>query len=87
MAYPFAQMPTWGDFRGRLVSKHGCTQRIIKVDGVDLPYFERSADGKTHVAVAQALPDERRLTPSVIRSICARLGLDVRDVEEAFTAG
>ena len=87
MAYPFGPMPMWGDFRGRLVSKHGCTQGTVQVDGVDLPYLTRSADGKTYTAVVQILPDDKHLTPTVIRSICVRLGLDVRDVEEAFTAG
>jgi len=80
-------MPTWGDFRGRLVSVHGCAQRALRVDGADLPYFERTADGATYTAVTQDFPDEKRLTPTVIRSICARLGLDVKNVEEGFTLG
>lgn len=87
MAYPFAQMPTWGDFRDRLVSQHGCSLKTIQVDGADLPYLECNANGKVFVAVAQNLPDDQRLTPSVIRSVCARLGLDVRNVEEGFHLG
>lgn len=88
MAYPFGQMPTWRELRDELVAKHGCTLNAVRVDGAELPYVERVADGKTFTAVMQgALQDDQRLTPSVIRSMCARLGLDVRNVVEAFTAG
>ena len=76
------QAPTFADFRDRLVNEIGCKYSQLPGsmsinDGEPKPifYFERDAGGEIR-RYAVAIPDDERLTPSVIRSICARLAVD-----------
>lgn len=87
MAYPFIKFPTFGEFRDRAVKEYGCQYRRINdaklVDqsgnAHDLFEFVREVEGKKLFVSPQNLTDETVLTPSVLRSLCARLRIPVED--------
>lgn len=77
MAYPFIQWPTFGEFRARLIDEFGCEYTEIgTVNGSAIGCLKRTIDGDD-LLYGVVLEDHDRLSPTVIRSICARLGVDV----------
>jgi hypothetical protein len=75
VAYPFAPALTVAAFGARLVSDHGCSFVLRDFGGCKLFVARRvTGDGATS-AVVGAHPDEM-ITPSVLRSVCARLHVD-----------
>lgn len=85
MAYPMIQFPTFAEFKDRLTSEFGCEYKqlphsLAVGDGEPQPinYFERVVGGETRRYVV-FIPDDERLVPSVIRSICAALRLNPAD--------
>jgi hypothetical protein len=76
------QWPLFTEFRDRLLNEFECKYiqlpgAITIDDGDPKPifYFEREAGGEVR-RYAVAIPDDERLAPSVIRSICRRLAVD-----------
>lgn len=76
------QWPTFAEFRDRLVNEVGCkysqlpaSMSIHDSEPKPIFYFERDAGGEMRRYVV-AIPDDERLAPSVIRSICRRLAVD-----------
>ena len=91
MAYPFVPMPSFAEFRGRLHSEFNAEYKqldfqITDPEGVDhdVFYFERTVRGVSYYAAIE-LPDETILTPSVLRSVCARLRIPLEKF--GFTLG
>jgi hypothetical protein len=83
VAYPMIQWPTFTEFRDRLVNEVGCKYiqlpgSITVDDGEPKPvfYFERDLGGGNYRRYVVAIPDDERLAPSVIRSICRLLAVD-----------
>ena len=82
MAYPFAPAPRFSELKAKLAAE-GCEykSRALPVqaeDGVDLGpinYFERDVNGEIRTAVVDIAEDEF-VAFSVVRSICAKLGVD-----------
>lgn len=82
MAYPMVQMPTFAEFRGRLVGEFGCTYEqlpdpLIVNDGAPatVRYLKRIV-GEVPLTYSVFFDEDERLMPSAIRSICARLEID-----------
>ena len=83
MAYPMIQWPMFTEFRDHLVNEVGCKYSqlpgsVSVDDGEPRPifYFERDLGDGDVRRYAVAIPDNQRLAPSVIRSICKRLAVD-----------
>ena len=77
------QWPTFAEFRGRLVDEMGCKYSqlpgsISIDDGESKPifFFERDLGSGDVRRYAVAIPDDERLAPPIIRSICKRLAVD-----------
>lgn len=85
MAYPFAQMPTLGQFVRRACSDYGCTHEkgsvtLFGPDGESrVSALSREENGERKVVVLPFLDDGERLTPHLLRSLCRRLGLPLAD--------
>ena len=84
MAYPFVKFPSFGEFRKILEDEFACEYK--KLDGVlvdpdgndhEVFYFERVIGKKTLFAPVD-MDNDTILTPSVLRSICARLEIPVQ---------
>ena len=86
MAYPFAQLPTFGSFRQRLVDEFDCRCYELEatINGARAWCLERTVDGQI-LRYGVTYDTDERLVPSVVRSICARLHVDVK--EFGFTIG
>ena len=79
MAYPFAQMPTLGEFVEYAVSQ-GCMMhefpgRMIGPRGSVTPRCLRGL--KNVISILPNIDDDDRLTPLLLRNLCAQLGLDI----------
>lgn len=83
MAYPFAKVPLYGEFKQRLEKEFGC--KYLKAEGTlvgpdkrehAVYYFERILKDKTLRASAPDLNDKDYILWTVIRSLCARLEID-----------
>ena len=82
MAYPFVRALTFDEFAQELATNFGCVLResrgvLSRANGEPperVRYFERQYNGK--VLQCAVVPSGDRLTPSVVRSICARLAID-----------
>lgn len=83
-AFPFAQMPTFGEFLHVARDEYGCDYRVsllhlIGPDGASkLSVMSRSVDGHTWEATLPRLANDDRLTPHVLQSLCVRLGIDAQ---------
>lgn len=77
MAYPFTPLPKFTDFKKQLKKDFDC-QFQIDNDGTPFPiqFFERIVDGKKIKCAVNFKNENGVLTPSVLRSICARLKID-----------
>ena len=83
MAFPFVELPTFGDFRERLATEFSCSYHALKGavasfagDGPEPVYYlERQIDGSARRYRVQ-YGDDERLLPSEIRSICVHLDID-----------
>ena len=85
MAYPFIEWPTFGAFRERLLREFECQYDTVgMINGAPVGCLRRTVDGKTR-RYGVTFSDHERLAPSVVRSICARLAIDVKGF--GFTLG
>ena len=82
MPYPMIQWPRFLEFRERLVAELDCEWKTLpdslaigKGEPEPVNYLERIVDGQTR-RYAVFIPDNERIPPSVIRSICAQLKVD-----------
>lgn len=83
MAYPFQPWPTFGEFKARLCSEFRCTLETLDVQvnhaGRDGQHaclcFRRMVKDGFRTAIVQPLADSQTMSPTLIRSILARLGL------------
>lgn len=80
MAYPFAQCPTFREFKGALEKEFACKfkQKNIRKNGdpFTICYFERTIDGNIVRCSIDCYDDEVRIGFAVIRSVCKRLKID-----------
>lgn len=80
MAYPFAQCPTFREFKNILEKEFGCQfkQKNMLKNGepYTILYFERSFDGSIIQCSIDSYNDEDRIAFPVIRSVCRRLKID-----------
>lgn len=84
MAYPFIQLPTFHEFIARLTSEEfGCTFKtatnpMTDADGEShgIHYLEREVAGDTATYVLHIEDFQEHLTPSLVRSVCARFEID-----------
>lgn len=79
MAYPFVQMPTLDEFVDKALTL-GCREHSFegRVVGPRGPVRVRCLKGNRNIICV--LPDidgDERLTPTVLRSLCNRLAIDV----------
>jgi hypothetical protein len=87
MAYPFVQLPTFGEFIGRLTSnEYKCsfeTDTFPMTDGDgdthSIHYLKREVDGETIKCVIEIEDFDQRLSFTLLRSVCARLKINVKD--------
>jgi hypothetical protein len=91
VAYPFVKFPSFREFRKILQDEFACEYKkldgvLVDPDGSDheIFYFQRVVGKKTFLAPVD-LTDDTILTPSVLRSICARLRVPVEHF--GFTLG
>ena len=81
MAFPFQQMPTLAEFVESATGSHGCQLHVpdFEIKGPDgsvkAHYLTREQDGETLHVVLPEIPDDERLTPVVLYSLCERLGI------------
>lgn len=79
MAYPFASMPTLGEFVSQ-VQAHGWEKREFQggLVGPRGPVNVRYLKSKQNVIVMLPpdISDDERLTSTVLRSLCNRTGID-----------
>lgn len=80
MAYPFMKFPTFAEFIEKLRSAHNIVlkdldETIIKDEAhLAIHYLEGVVDGKEVRCVIDIVDFAERVTPSVLRSVCARFG-------------
>ena len=85
MAYQMVKARTWKAFLQELAqydvqlkqSEHALTSPDGEAEHI--PYLEREYGIETYRYVVQKLPDDQPLMPSVIRSICQALHLDLAE--------
>jgi hypothetical protein len=84
VAYPFSKVPLYGEVKQRLEKEFGC--KYLRADGKlvgpdkrehAVYYFERVLKNKTLRASAPDLGDKDHILWSVLRSLCARLEVDL----------
>ena len=94
MAYPFTRLPSLAEFGQALKKKFNCEYKALPGGGLEdekgnlhqVKYFEREVDGQTIQCVV-VLEDDAILLPSMVLSICARLKIDVRELDIGFHLG
>ena len=85
MAYPFLRGMTFKEFRKRLESEHGCEFKQgselenQERDTFRISYVTREVDGKEIHRAMEFGNDDEFVNPSVVRSTCARLKIDVAE--------
>ena len=86
MAYPFAPMPTLGEFITRITSEY--KGEIITPDGAlsgpkgktEVKVLVRNDEkGGKKIAVIPDLNENEVLIPHVLRSLCIQLGVPLKD--------
>ena len=83
-ACPFVRMPTFGDFP-RKAEDYGCTYSVndlqmIGPDGVSrLSVLRRTAHGRRYETSLPKLSNDDRLSPHLLQSMCARLGIPLEE--------
>ena len=81
MAYPMAPMPTFEEFLRQLMERY----EIPLVDYGAVPnlghirYVEKTIGGRIVSFALQEFQPNERVTPNLIRAVCARFGLDPAD--------
>jgi hypothetical protein len=90
VAYPFIRFPKFADFIEDLRAEHqidlkDLDEPLVKDETTHIAvhYLEGNVDGKTVRYVIDVLDFDERITPSVLRSICARFKLEA----ESFHSG
>jgi hypothetical protein len=80
LAYPFAQCPTFSEFKDSLEKEFGCQfkQKNILKNGEPfiILYFERMLDESVIQCSIDSYNEEDRIAFPVIRSVCRRLKID-----------
>jgi len=85
MAYPFAPMPTLGDFIKNSIDKYDAKLRQSKIslegpDGSHYPKFLICVhDNNQYHAVLPDLDDDEVLNSHILRKLCLRLGIPLED--------
>jgi hypothetical protein len=83
--YPLVKAPTWREFVGQLgrfdveLKQTDFVLRDPVGETEPIRYLERQYGVETYRCVVQPLPDEQRLAPSMIRSICLALQIDLAE--------
>ena len=94
MAYPFTRLPSLAEFSQALKKKFDCEYKTLPDGGLEdeegnlhrVKYFERVIDDQTIQCVV-VLKDDAILLPSMVLSICARLKIDVKELDIGFDLG
>ena len=79
MAYPFQPALTLGEFVARAVAEFGCALEVAARDPVGprgptrIRYLQRGSS--SFVVLPGTMTDDDVLTPTVLRSLCERLGI------------
>lgn len=91
MAYPFIKFPTFAEFIDKLRIVHNIVLKdldepVIKDDTthITIHYLEGVVGGKQVRCVIDIVDFAERVTPAVLRSVCARFG---GLSEESFASG
>ena len=77
MAYPFIQLPTWGDFLSMAQTKFGV--QIKTVQGTSDSYLLRETEKEKRVASMPRLGLGDRLQLEVIRFLCNQLDIPEKE--------
>ena len=77
MAYPFVQLPTWGDFLPMAQGKFGV--RIKTVHGTSDHYLSRDTEKEKRLASMPRLALSDRLQFELIRSLCNQLDIPEKE--------
>lgn len=78
-AFPFAQMPTFGEFLRVAEREFGCVYQVVNEfqlagpDGVYFSVLQREVNGRLLEVKAPRLSNEDRLTLTTLRNLCNRL--------------
>ena len=91
MPYPFAPLLTFSEFRKIVEENSDCEYKSLPINvGESSPeifhYLEREVNGEMIQCVV-FLKDDEVMFWSVIRSTCARLGIDPRDLDIGLDLG
>jgi len=93
MPYPMTPLPSFAEFRQKLESEWNCEYKTLPEKLTDekgnehaVRYLERDLGGRVARYVVECDEDEI-LVPSLIRSICARLEIDPRELNIGFDLG
>ena len=84
-AYPFAQMPTMGEFIDRAKQDYGCEHEqdaigVIDQDGEKrLSILRRTHENMQYTVVLPSIADETRLSLLMLRNLCRRLNISPAD--------
>ena len=71
-------MPTFAEFRIRLEKEFDCKFNIDR-EPFPISYFERIVNGKKITCVVDLNSDSEPVTPTVIRSVCTRLKINLTE--------
>ena len=78
-AYPFVQMPTFGEFINIAEREHGYTYRamaigVIRPDGMQMmSVMSRIDNGVPSDEIMPRISNDTRLQPHMLRDLCSRL--------------
>ena len=81
------QFPTLDEFIRRAQGNYGCrfepnSVTLLGPDGESrVAWLSRGENGDRQIAILPRISGDERLTPHVLRSLCARLGIPVADFE------
>jgi hypothetical protein len=89
MAYPLAPMPTLADIVAIAKDQYGYRLEEIELNGprgtTKVRFLTRGNGNADSFVPLPDLPDETRLPPSAVRSLCTQIGIQPSDV--GFTLG
>lgn len=84
MAYPFTKMTRLGEFKERAVRDFGCEIQdlpfaLVGPDGRTVPQALIATGGTNFVVLPLDLAEDDTLSPTVLRNLCRRLGIDISE--------
>lgn len=85
VAYPFAKIPKFAELKDVLRNNHGCICTGMQVEHLgqlvaSSTYIQRKNSDGVPVSCVVNLTDEDSVGFDMIRSICARLEIDVKTI-------